>query len=206
MKGLTKRQQEVLGFIQEYIKTHQYSPSYREIMCQFNFSSLGSVYKHVAVLKRKGLLTSEAKCSRSIRPVYSKNETNTRIELELPFVGHVTAGFPIEIFSKAQTLAVPEFLVHDPNASYVIRAKGNSLNEEMISDGDLLIIEAGREAHPGEWVIAFLNNHDTLIKRYYPEGQYVRLLGHDLSKPPLMIRYQDLIIQGILVGLLRLFD
>lgn len=206
MKGLTKRQVEILGYIQEYIRANRYSPSYREIMRQFGFSSLGSVYKHIAVLKRKGLLTSEKKCSRSIKPLHSEPAPRAHIELELPFVGHIAAGFPIETFPKSQTLAVPEFLVHDPESSYIIRAKGNSLNEEMISDGDLLIIEAGREANSGEWVVALLNDHETLIKRYFPEGQYVRLSGNDSSHPPLMVRHQDLVVQGILVGLLRLFD
>jgi repressor LexA len=206
MKGLTKRQQEILGFIQEFIRTHRYSPSYREIMRQFGFTSLGSVYKHLQVLKRKGLVTAEKKCSRSIKPLEEEAPPLTRIELELPFIGHISAGFPIETFPKSQTLAIPEFLVHDPNSSYIIRAKGNSLNDEMISDGDLIIIEAGREAHPGEWIIALLNDHETLVKRYYPEGQYVRLASSDSSHPPLMVRIQDLVVQGVVVGLLRLFD
>ncbi|CCB86663.1 transcriptional repressor LexA [Parachlamydia acanthamoebae] len=206
MKGLTKRQQEILDYIQEFIHSHQFSPSYREIMQNFGYSSLGSVSKHLQVLKRKGLLTSEKKCSRSIKPLETKPSHLNQHELELPFIGHILAGFPVEIFPKTQSLAVPKFLVQEPDSSYILRARGNSLNDEMISDGDLLIVETGREACSGEWIVALLNEHETFIKRYYPEGQYVRLAGHDSAQSPIMIHLDDLVIQGIVVGLVRLYD
>ncbi|MBS4168684.1 transcriptional repressor LexA [Parachlamydia sp. AcF125] len=206
MKGLTKRQQEILEYIQEFIRLHRFSPSYREIMHKFGYSSLGSVSKHLQVLKRKGLLTSEKKCSRSLKPVENNHPSPCQNEVELAFIGHISAGFPVEIFPKAQKLAVPRYLVQDTEASYILRAQGNSLNDEMISDGDLLIVETGREACSGEWIVALLNEQETFIKRYYPEGQYVRLVGQDSTQSPIMIHLEDLVIQGIVVGLVRLYD
>lgn len=206
MKGLTKRQRELMDYIQEYIDHHSYSPSYREIMQKFGFSSLGSVYKHVHVLKRKGVLLSEKQCSRSLSPVEKAQDKKEHgREITLPFIGYLAAGRSIETFPQVQTIAVPHFLVPSSENTYVLRAKGDSLIEELIADGDLLIVEARHEAHPGETVLALINHSDTFIKRYFPEDHYVRLESRTTHQHPLMIRYDDLIIQGVVIGLTRLF-
>lgn len=202
MKGLTKKQNEVLGFIQEFIHAHRYSPSYREIMQRFSFSSLGSVYKHVYALKRKGFLTAEKQRSRSmmLSEALAKSKNNGT---ELPFIGYIRAGFPIETFSKAQTIAVPDFFIHVPEQTYVLKAKGDSLSEELICDGDYIVVEARQVAAQGETVIALINHHDTIIKKYYSEGQYVRLAGLHPQHQPIVLRDEDVLIQGAVVGLLR---
>lgn len=204
MKGLTKRQLEILDFIQDYIQKHRFSPSYREIMHHFGFTSLGSVYKHVHALNRKGMLTSEKQCSRSIS-LPEQVHLEKRSEIELPYIGHIAAGFPIETFPQMQTLAVPEFMVHSPEKTYVLRAKGDSLNDEFISDGDLLIVEARTEAHNGEVVVALINQHDTMIKKYYPEGGFVRLAGSNPHHQPMTIRHEDIQVQGVVVAVLRFY-
>ncbi len=206
MKGLTKRQREILSFIQEFIHVNRYAPSYREIKHHFSFSSLGSVYKHVNVLKRKGALVSEKQCSRSLALTQATPVTKNQIEIELPFIGYITAGSPIEMFPQSQTLSVPESLVHAPEKTYLLRARGDSLQEEMIAEGDLLLVEARQEAHSGETILASINNHDTLIKKFYPEGDYVRLTSHNLRHQPIIIRHEDILIQGVVVGLLRLYS
>ena len=206
MKGLTQRQREVMDFIQDYISHHTFSPSYREIMHKFGFSSLGSVYKHVQVLKRKGVLLSEKQCSRSLSPVEAIRDKNeAEAEIVLPFMGCIAAGNSIETFPQVQTIAIPHYLVPSSENTYVLRAKGDSLMEELIADGDLIIVEARHEAHPGETVLVLINQSDTFIKRYYPEDHYVRLESRTAHQHPIMIRYEDLMIQGVVVGLLRLF-
>jgi repressor LexA len=205
MKGLTKRQLEVLSFIENYINTHKFSPSYREIMKHFEFSSIGSVSKHIYTLKRKGFLDNEKQCSRSLKPKTFKGIGNPDFEVELPYIGYISANIPIETFPQSQKLAVPLFLVPNPRATYVLRARGNSLNDEMISDGDLLLVEPRTEVYDGETILANASHHKTLIKKYHPEGNYVRLASHSSQIPSVMIRYEDLQIQGILVSLLRLY-
>ncbi|NGX42690.1 MAG: LexA repressor [Chlamydiae bacterium] len=205
MKGLTKRQMEILGFIQEFIDTHNYSPSYREIMHHFQFSSIGSVSKHINVLKRKGALIGEKQCSRSLQPTESKDGNTKKIEIELPFIGHISTHTFIETFPQAQTLVVPAFLLQAPEKTYAIRARDNSFNDEMIRDGDLLLVEARSTALDGETIIATALEHSTLIKKYHPEGNHVRLTSHSQHLEPLLLRNEDLNIQGVVVGLLRLF-
>src|SRR5262245_26913691 len=107
MIGLTKKQQEILAFIQDFIQRYHYSPSYREIMHHFGFASLGTVSKHLNALKRKGVLAGEKQSSRSIHPTFTDDRQKNTFEVELPFMGHLTAGLPIETFPQAQTLAVP---------------------------------------------------------------------------------------------------
>ena len=204
MKGLTKRQSDIVHYVSDFIQTHRYSPSFREIMQHFGFSSLGTVYRHVSVLKRKGIFSLEKGCGRSLSLAPSMSK-EIKPEVSLPFIGQIKAGDPIETYPEARSIAVPEFMVHAPDKTYVLRAFGDNLTEEGIADGDLLIVEARHEAHAGETVVALINRHDTIVKRYFPEGQHIRLLGNNPHHHPILIRSEDIQIQGILVGLLRLY-
>lgn len=203
MKGVTKRQREIIDFIQEFISSHRYSPSYREIGHHFGFSSLGSVHKHVDALKRKGLLAAQEKSSRSLAPLEPSPTTDHQIEIDIPLIGQVTAGQPIQTFSQSQHVAVPRSLIHVPEKTYALRIHGDGLNEEMIAEGDIILVEARQQAHPGETVIALINGHDTIIKKIYPEGQQIRLTGCRAHHHPIIVKTQDIFIQGIVLALLR---
>lgn len=204
MKGLTKRQREVLDFIQDYVETHQFSPSYREIMKHFGFSSIASVSKHLSVLQRKGAIAAEKNSRRSIIPIDQEKDQIEPSEVQLPFIGHVMAGAPIETFPRTQNLSVPKFLVNQPDNTYVLRARGESLNKEMIADGDLILVEARSDALASESIIGTVDGNRTFIKKYYPEGNSVRLTSHSLEE--VNIKSEDLVIHGVVVGLWRLFN
>lgn len=206
MKGLTKKQREIVDYIQDFIAHNRYSPSYREIGSHFGLSSLGSVYKHICALKRKGHLETKKQSSRSMALV--KEESNlveTQNEISLPLIGHLLAGQPLRLFSQPQEINVPRTFVHAPEKTYVLRAQGEALVEELIAEGDLIVIEARQEAHPGETIVALINNHDTILKRYFPEGEYVRLTGSSPQQHPIILRAEDIQIQGVVVGLMRYF-
>jgi repressor LexA len=205
MKGFTKRQQEIIQYIKEFISTHRYSPSYREIMRFFGYNSLGTVYKHIQVLKRKGGIKIEDKCSRSLTLALPETIPQELSTILLPFIGHFKAGSPISTFPQARTLEVPKMLVQAPDKTYVLRVLGDSLSEELIGDGDLLLVEARQEANPGETILASIQANETILKRYYPEGQYVRLLSQSPHQNPMIVRQEEVNIQGILVGLLRTY-
>lgn len=201
MKGLTSKQRHILEFIQNFINQHQYSPSYREIMDHFSFSSPGSVYKYIQTLKRKGVLSNEKQCSRSLLPHQAASHSNHKAEIELPFIGQLIGGYPIELFMQSQRLTVPAFLVPSPDKTYVLRVRGNNLHEEFIHDGDLLLVEARQDAQAGETIVALINQNEAIIKCYYSEGQYIRLEGH--HHEPIILRETSIAIQGVLVGLMR---
>lgn len=205
MKGLTPRQRELLNYISEYIETHAYAPSYREIMQHFGLSSLGPIHKHIQVLKRKGHLQSEHRGHRSLAPT-EMHRSKLQNEITLPFIGNLIGGFPIETFSQVKMIAVPESLVHAPERTYVLQAKGEHLNEELIAAGDFLIVEARQTASTGETIVALINQRDTVVKRYFhEEGDYVRLAGLNPHLKPLIFKQQDVHIQGVVTGLMRLF-
>lgn len=206
MKGLTKRQRELIDYIQEFIVGKGYSPSYRDIGNHFGFSSLGSVYRHIHALKRKGVLQSESHTSRSITPVVNSSVPRSNDELEISFIGYLSAGKPIQILPEAKKMVVPRQFVQDPKGTYILQMRGDFLKEEMIVDGDLLLIEGRQEVQPGETVVALINGNDTIVKKYYYEGGYVRLLSTCLQHHPILLRQKDVTVQGVVVGLLRSYN
>jgi len=205
VKGLTKRQREIVDYIHEFISNNRYSPSYREIGEHFGFTSLGSVYKHVNTLKRKGALLTQSKVSRSVIPTTQEPQNSAKDSVEIPFIGNIAAGTPIQTFSQTKLVVVPRSVVNNPEKTYALRAQGDSLHEEMIADGDLLLVEVRQQAHPGETVVALINGHDIIVKKYYPEGDYVHLLGAHAHHHPIILREEDIQIQGVLIGLVRTF-
>lgn len=205
MKGLTKRQSEVLNYIQQFIQKNHYSPSYREIMHHFELSSLGSVYKHITVLKRKGVLHAEKKAGRSLAPAEIPEKKSSHVEKEVQLIGQISAGSMIAMFSHSQTIYVPDNLIHDSENTYALRVTGYSLADELMIDGDLLLVEARTNVQPGETIVGLVNQQETIVKKYFPEGIYVRLVGQNAHHQSIILRSEDVLVQGIVIGLIRLY-
>jgi repressor LexA len=202
MKPLTKKQHEVLQFIKDYMQTHRYAPSYREIMQHFSFTSLGTVYRYIQVLKEKKVLDCKKQSSRSLALLQDSTPISSS-QLALPFIGYIAAGEPIETFSKSLSFEVPFSLVEVPEATYVLKVRGDSLIEELMADGDFLLVEARQEAKPGEIVVALLNQNDIIIKKYFPEDSFIRLSSFNSQNHPLIVREDDIMIQGVVVSVIR---
>jgi repressor LexA len=205
VKTLTPRQHQLLCYIEEFIRIRGYSPSYRELQRYFQFSSVATVYKHLQGLKKKGFLTAEKQQMRSMTLTTPTERSRFSGEVTLPFIGIIRAGVPMEMFTHSKTLAVPEFMVHTLEETFVLQAKGDAFNEERISDNDYLIVEAKTQVSAGHSVIALINGHDTIVKKYYPDGPYVRLIGHDVHQKAILLRPQDVQVQGIIRGLFRVY-
>lgn len=205
MKGLTPKQCEILDFIQQFMREHHYSPSYREIMEHFAFSSPGTVYKHLRTLQQKGAITTEKNSHRSITPIESIRINEKPPEIELQLIGNLSAGYPLELFVRSKTIAVPSSLVHEPDNTYILQVQGDALHDEWIQDGDLILVEARQDIQPGEMILGLINQHDTVVKRYFPEGNNLRLESRHPKQKPLIVRHAHIAIQGVLVGLLRLY-
>lgn len=199
---LTVKQKQILAFIQSYINEHHYSPSYREIMTHFSLASVGTVYKYICILRRKGALNNESLGSRSLKPI--QNDLSHSYEIQIPLIGKISMGYPIKMSIESKMISVPSYMVPNPEKTYLLKAIGDSFLEEFISDEDLLLVEGRQEAEAGEMIIALINQHDTLLKRYYPEENYIRLEGK--SHQPLMVNSNNIVIQGVVIGLLRSFS
>ena len=199
MLPLTKRQREILDFLNDFIQQHGYAPSLEEIGRRFNLSSLATVHKHLTNLEEKGFIKRAWNRSRSVELVSTRLGARA---VELPLLGYVAAGLPIEAVVGSESLAVPETLVGKRD-SYVLRVKGDSMIEEHIRDGDYVIVEDRRTADNGEMVIALLNGSDVTLKKLYREQGRVRLQPANPTIQPIVVPADQVQIQGVVVGVMR---
>lgn len=205
MQGLSKRQREVADFIKDFVAQHRHSPSFRDIQKHFGFSSLGSVYAHINLLKRKGVLTQEKHCSRSLALVDYAEPENKAAAIDLPLIGHISEGMPIEMFARSASVSVPLSLIAQPDNTYILKVKGDSLQDQLLADGDLLIVEARQNVHIGETIVAFTNDQETLVRKFYMEDGYVKLKSGTPHQHPLILHPEDLSVQGAVIASLRYY-
>ena len=196
---LTKRQREILDYLNEFIQQHGYAPSLEEIGRRFNLSSLATVHKHLTTLQEKGFIRRAWNRSRSVELVPTRAGGRS---LELPLLGFVAAGAPIEAIVSNETIAVPDVLAGKRD-SYVLRVKGNSMIDEQICDGDFVIVEDRKSADNGEMVIALVGGQDATLKKFYRENGKVRLQPANPTMQPIMVDPDQVQVQGVVVGVMR---
>ena len=169
--ALTRRQHEVLEFIKSFVEEQGYSPSLEEIKAHLGLSSVATVHKHVSHLVEKGYLQKAWNRSRSVELV---SAPAAQIE-QLPLLGSVAAGLPIEAVEIPETIDVPAQLIPRRSECYVLKVQGDSMIEDQIRDGDFVVVESRPEARDGETVVALLRGEEVTLKRFYREGSVVRL-------------------------------
>ena len=199
MLPLTKRQREILDYLNDFIEQHGYAPSLEEIGRRFGLSSLATVHKHLTNLEEKGFIKRAWNRSRSVELVPTRLGSRA---LELPLLGYVAAGSPIEAVVGSETIAVPEDLVGKRD-SYVLRVRGDSMIDEQIRDGDYVIVEDRRSADNGEMVIALINGSDVTLKTLYREHGRIRLQPANPAMQPLVMSPEQVQVQGVVVGVMR---
>jgi repressor LexA len=200
VQPLTKRQREILDYLNEFIQQHGYAPSLEEIGRRFNLSSLATVHKHLTNLQEKGFIRRAWNRSRSVELLPSRSGSRA---LELPMLGYVAAGSPIEAVATSESIAVPEALVAGKRDTYVLRVRGDSMIDEQIRDGDWVIVEDRKAADNGEMVIALVGGHDVTLKKFYRESGRIRLQPANPSLPPILVDPDGVQIQGVVVGVMR---
>ena len=199
---LTERQKEILEFVRRYSEERGVAPTHREVCERFGFSSYGTAYKHLKLLAEKGYLRRERHQRRGLE-FLSPDADGRGSDLDLPFFGRIAAGRPIEAVSGDETVPVPPLLVHErPADHYVLQVSGDSMVEEGIHVGDWVVVERRDRAQRGEMVVALVADEATL-KRFYPEGDFVRLQPANAAMAPLLVPARDVRVQGIVVGLMR---
>ena len=199
--ALTKRQREILDFLTNYTEAFGYAPSFEEIAAQFNYSSLATVHEHLSNLERKGYIKRSYNESRAIEILPS--EANPRAA-ELPLLGSVAAGVPIEALTDNETITVPEDMIGRGGNHYALRVRGQSMIDEQIKDGDVVVVNERQRADNGEMVIALVGGNSATVKRYYRERDgRIRLQPANETMQPMYLHENDIKIQGVVVGVLR---
>ena len=199
MQPLTRRQREILDYLTEFIERRGYSPSLEEIGRRFGLSSLATVHKHLTNLQDKGFVKRAWNRSRSVELVPSQAAGRA---VEIPLQGYVAAGDPIEAVVSPETIAVPEHLT-GTRATYALRVRGESMIDEQIRDGDVVIVEDRKTAENGEMVIALLDASEATLKTFYREGRRVRLQPANPALQPLVVDAGRVQVQGVVIALMR---
>ena len=201
MAQLSKRQSEILNFLKEFATDYDYAPSYREIGEALGISSPATIHQHIQTLKSKGFLDVDPGAPRSVQ--LSSKVGNFAKSLNLPLLGLITAGQPIEAVEDREMIAVPADLVRDDN-SYVLKVKGESMIDEGIWDGDYVIVEHNPSPRNGDVVVALLNNAYVTLKKFYRETNRIRLQPANATMKP--IYCQDVAIRGVVSAIIRKFN
>lgn len=197
---LTRRQKEMWDYLDDYIATRGYAPTLEEIGAHFSLSSLATVHKHLSNLERKGVITRKWNLSRAIEIMLPKKTSEA---VELPLLGRVAAGAPIEAIETQETLTIPVDFVRRAHHTFALRVTGESMIGEGILDGDFIVVEERPTADNGETVVAVLNGEATVKKFYRERGNRIRLQPANPQMEPIFTREKDLEIRGVVVAVLR---
>lgn len=203
MKYLTERQRDILQFIREFQRERGVAPTQREICDRFGFSSYGTVYKHLSLLEKKGLIRRDWNQKRGVELVEKPAAAEGEGARELPLFGTIAAGLPLEVDQSDETISVPGHLT-SRGENFVLKVRGDSMMEDGILDGDYVIIARRERADNGEMVVANVNGEVTL-KRLYREGDRVRLQPANSLMRPIFADAREVSVQGVVVGLMRRF-
>ena len=201
MTYLTEKQRDVLDFIRRHIDVDGVAPTLQEIATAFGFRSTASAQKHVGLLEKKGFIRREKHQKRGL--ILGEQEALAATgETRLSLLGVVAAGSPIESIPDDEFINVPEDLLRS-GAHYVLRVRGESMVDEGIQDGDLVIVHSSEHADNGEMVVALVGGEVTLKRLFREAGSMIRLQPSNAAMPPLVVPADDVRVQGVVVGLLR---
>ena len=203
--AITRRQRQVYDLISRFVAEKGYSPSFEEIAKGLGLSSLATVHKHVSNLQKKGLLIRDYNRSRSIDLLPPKGRLKQSMSVNtamvLPLVGRIAAGQPIEAVENPETISLADFV--RSKEVFVLEVRGDSMQDEHILDGDYVLVEKTKIAHNGDIVVALVNGSDATLKRFYREGDNIRLQPSNVTMQPIIVPAASVEIQGRVIGVLR---
>ena len=203
--AITKRQRQLYDFIAEFVQKNQYSPSFEEIGEGLGLSSLATVHKHISNLEKKGLLSRDYNRSRSIDLLPPKGRLKQAMSVNtgmvLPLLGRIAAGQPIEAIERPETISLAD-LVRSKEV-FVLEVSGESMQDEHILNGDYVLVEKTKIAHNGDIVVALVEGTDATLKRFYREGDKIRLQPSNAKMKPIIVPARNVEIQGRVIGVLR---
>lgn len=198
---LTRRQREILNFIERFIEVNQYSPSIQEIGRHFGLTSTATIHKHLQNLMEKNMIKRAPNRSRSLEIADNGRKSPS---MEVPLLGTIAAGEPIETFTLEETVQIPSDMV-GKHRTYVLRVRGDSMIEDHIQNGDYVIVSETNVARDGDTVVARIGTDQVTLKRFYRDNGRVRLQPANPDMKPIFVSPDQIHIQGVVVGILRKF-
>ena len=194
--AITRRQREVYDFISRFVAEHGYSPSFEEIGTGLELTSLATVHKHITNLEKKGLLTRDYNRSRSIDLLPPKGRLKQAMSVN---TGPPATGCTLSLIHISISLA--DFV--RSKEVFVLEVRGDSMQDEAILDGDYVLVEKLKTAHNGDIVVALIEQSDATLKRFYREGENIRLQPSNVTMRPIIVPAASVEVQGRVIGVLR---
>lgn len=193
---VTKKQQQVLDFIEKYQKKNKYSPTLEEIQKRFKLASVSTAHYYIQQLKNKKLLSKQESQHRAINVLPISNNIN------VPILGTITAGAPIEAIEiHDETISLSQVEISTSGKHYALRVRGNSMIDEGIFDGDIVVIKEQQTADDGQTVVAIIDDNQATLKKLYREKNRIRLQP---ANPTLFPIYRNEVeVRGIVVKVIR---
>jgi repressor LexA len=202
---VTAKQRRIFEFIRRYIDSNQEPPTIAEIGRQFQMRSSASVHAVLIALEREGLIKRTPNVSRGIQ-IVQQTESSGEEDNEVPLLGTVAAGQPIEAILTDDTISVPKDL-QGRGRTFALRVRGESMIDENIQDGDIIIVASQRTAENGQVVVALIDGNYATVKKFYREPDFIRLEPANPQFKPIFIKTPERIqIQGVVRGLIRKYD
>lgn len=203
MEKLTNQQEKMLDIIKKYVVKHGYAPTVRELCQEMNLSSTATVQVHLNNLEKKGYIKKEESKNRTIE-ILVDNEYEIKNELitEVPLLGKITAGNPIEAIERPdEYFSLPSYLIPKNKDVFTLLVSGESMINAGILDGDIVIVERKNTANNGEIVVAMTDENEVTLKTFYKEKDHIRLQPENDTMEPLI--FPNITILGKAVGLYR---
>jgi site-specific DNA-methyltransferase (adenine-specific) len=195
---ITRRQKQVLDFITSYQTRKGYAPSLDEIRKKLKLSSVSTAHFHISKLRDLGYLSKEENKPRAIDVV------GREAMIKVPLLGTIAAGQPIEAIQDKEMIAVPKSKIPSSSKVYALRVVGDSMVDENINDGDIILVREQKTAEDGQKVVALIDNHEATLKKFYKERGHVRLQPANKSIEPIIVQKgKDISIQGVVLDVVR---
>ncbi len=198
----TRKQKIILDAVQQYIAETGQAPTLQEIARRCHLSSLATVHRHLALLQERGLLRRRKSRRRGIE---LKPAARAALAVAVPLAGHIAAGRPIEAVQGEEKIVIPRELARRTK-TFALRVRGDSMRDEQIHDGDFVVLEERDHARDGEVVVALIDGREATLKTFKKERGRIRLQPANPSVAPIYIRPADLRIQGVVTGLIRIYE
>ena len=200
----TRKQKQLLDYIKKYVDRRGYSPSYEEMAQSLKVSSVATVFDHLQELARKKLIKIYKGAVRGIEILNTQlTSQHSQFDLELPLLGYIAAGKPIEVINQVETVLVPSSLISGRKKAFVLRVKGDSMIDEGILDGDYVVVEEQNTAINGDIVVALIDGNFATLKKFYKEKDRIRLEPANTKMEPIYAK--EVTIQGKVRGIVRQF-
>lgn len=196
----TEKQLQIINFIKAFIEDKSVSPTLEEIAQYFKVSKI-TIYEHIAALEKKGALKKSKNRARSIELITSE-EREALSRFKVPVMGKIAAGMPISAIEDREDFDLTS-LFPDNKECYLLKVTGDSMIEDQIADGDLVLVEKRNSPIDGEIVVAIINDNEATLKRFFKEEDKIRLQPANASMEP--IYADDVEVRGVVIGVLRKF-